>query len=1070
MTKKLCLGAFVFILVLLLGSNHSSIKASADAGSEADYLPIRLSSATFDPLKESPVSFLPENLRLSDYPPAIPGYYIVQFKGPIYDADKKMLVDLGVQIFDYIPEFSFVVRMDKFTAAIVAGLDAVRWVGIYQPGYRISPALAERYLRGDLLTGPDGENLDLNEIIRLNVLIFKGEDISPITQRLETLGGTILNITQTEWRGKIRVEIASKSIPMIAAINGVSWIESAPVWQLNNQVAHTDEIMNVEKVWNIQHFYGSGQIGAISDTQLDTGNATSIVQDFKDCNGGAASRFTIIQLGTATSDTHGHGTHTAGSFLGNGYLAGGRCGSYAGYPAGSAPQATGYFQAIMNTDGSLGGIPSDLNNLFQPAYNFGARIHTNSWGSAVMGEYTAESQEADQFSWTNKNFLIFFSAGNNGVDIDANGVIDLGSLGSPATAKDVFTVGASENLHPGYGTYIDWDTPVAPIYGDDYSNNVNGLAAFSSRGPTDDGRYKPDIVAPGIWVNSVRSTAGPYSGNYIWMGGTSMSTPLTAGAAILAREAFMSGETYAPSAAMLKSLMTNGATDIYPGQYGTGATQEIPNTRPTYQAGWGRVNLEDSLFPSGSRRTWWWDIGSELQSNLNPLTTGGSVTYSFQVLSSLQLHATMAWSDYPGTPAASGGLVNDLDIRLDGPSGTTYYANNAKQRAASELLEYATTWDTVRQGTNGQKRAVRITPAQYPAVPAFAKLWFYNNGSGSSGSVNFNLVLYDDNGSPGPTNGTVLCTLSGKRAAWGSASGAYPVIIDLSSCGTNILSGDFYLSLEFTNNSPAYTGFLMDNTPLNRSWQNTAGTWSIDTSYDYDFAAVVYRPVSPTTSYDRVNNLEGIDIASPATGVYTLTVSGYNIPQGPQPYALTLSGDYQMLGKETVTRPINGTGTYKFGNSGVTVQFTSEAIDSVAVSVTRNRFPTTGMNSVKRFYDITASGGTGAFNANVTFSYEQAEFAASGISNEASLRAYHYSGGVWIEYPATVDTVNNTVTVNGVTAFSRWTLGNPAPTALSLTSLTARSDPRSPVIIFAGISAIIALGVVVLAIYWRRHT
>jgi hypothetical protein len=199
-------------------------------------------------------------------------------------------------------------------------LDTVRWVGIYQPGYRISPTLAERYLRGDLLTGPDGEDLNLGETIHLNVLIFKGEYISSITQRLVALGGTILDITQTEWRAKIRVEIASKSILMIAAINGVSWIESAPVWQLNNQVAHTDGIMNVEKVWNIQHFYGSGQIGAISDTQLDTGNASTIVQDFKDCNGGAASRFTIIQLGTATSDTHGHGTHTAGSFLGNGYL------------------------------------------------------------------------------------------------------------------------------------------------------------------------------------------------------------------------------------------------------------------------------------------------------------------------------------------------------------------------------------------------------------------------------------------------------------------------------------------------------------------------------------------------------------------------------------------------------------------------------------------------------------------------------------------------------------------------------------------------------------------------------
>jgi len=71
-----------------------------------------------------------------------------------------------------------------------------------------------------------------------------------------------------------------------------------------------------------------------------------------------------------------------------------------------------------------------------------------------------------------------------------------------------------------------------------------------------------------------------------------------------------------------------------------------------------------------------------------------------------------------------------------------------------------------------------------------------------------------------------------------------------------------------------------------------------------------------------VNNLVGVDVASPSTGVYTVTVSGYNVPEGPQNYALVVSGVGRLLGTETVTRTISSTGTYKFGNAGVTIDFT----------------------------------------------------------------------------------------------------------------------------------------------------
>ena len=111
--------------------------------------------------------------------------------------------------------------------------------------------------------------------------------------------------------------------------------------------------------------------------------------------------------------------------------------------------------------------------------------------------------------WDVRDMLILFSAGNDGIDANSNGVIDATSIGSPGTAKNVLTVGAAESKRPtgsgGYSAdtwYENWtnDYPANPIRSDLIStafDTYQGMAAFSSRGPCIDGRFKPDIVAPG---------------------------------------------------------------------------------------------------------------------------------------------------------------------------------------------------------------------------------------------------------------------------------------------------------------------------------------------------------------------------------------------------------------------------------------------------------------------------------------------------------------------------------------------------------------------------------------------
>ena len=82
----------------------------------------------------------------------------------------------------------------------------------------------------------------------------------------------------------------------------------------------------------------------------------------------------------------------------------------------------------MQGGAGLGGLPVDLNSLFQTPYKMPARdrIHTNSWGSPVNGgdDDISFAQQADQFAWNNKDMLILFAAGNEGVDNNSDGVID----------------------------------------------------------------------------------------------------------------------------------------------------------------------------------------------------------------------------------------------------------------------------------------------------------------------------------------------------------------------------------------------------------------------------------------------------------------------------------------------------------------------------------------------------------------------------------------------------------------------------------------------------------------------
>lgn len=625
--------------------------------------------------------------------------YVVQFKEHIRESQKLKLTEMGLTVLGYLPDDALLVRGSG---------EKVLGLADQNLGVRVSVPYHRKWkVRKDVIT-----NLNTKSVERVSIRAFSVQDQVKLNEQLSAMN----NVDVKAASGKnLLVELRASSLPLVSALNGIEWIHPATDFKTMDfnvdlaqdktigtisQAAPTytgyesgTKIMNMGDAWR-RGYTGKGQIGAMVDTGLDTGDLKSLHADFlavldgyspmcKDpALGGDLTSllklFGCMFLGIGWTDTNGHGTHVAGSVVGAGTKSGGKI-------MGGAHEASFIAQSAGVDIGIEGGmlnpfVVNDIAGAFDMAYAEGARVHTNSWGSN-QNAYDNLAAQVDEFIWNNPDLTVLFAAGNSGLDENADGRIDEGSLGTPGTAKNIITVGASENLilegglqepvsklAQGKGAEM-W--PAEPITSDLLSDNQDGMAAFSSRGPTADGRLKPDIVAPGTNIVSTRSSKipagarllwGEYDDNYLYCGGTSMATPLAAGAAVVTRQ-YLTEEfnLKSPSAALVKASMIHTAFDMYPGQYGTGKTQELPDPRPNIHEGYGRVDMD--------KLTSLHNESYVIDENAG-VGTGEVDTYSLTV--STGLVATLVYTDAPGTASATKALVNDIDLIVEGPSGAVH--------------------------------------------------------------------------------------------------------------------------------------------------------------------------------------------------------------------------------------------------------------------------------------------------------------------------------------------------------------------------------------------------------------
>src|SRR6266571_3031116 len=708
----------VFSAFLILGTPATAAPPSIMPRALPDYMKyVTINNFQFDPLAQTPS--IPASLRFDTVPRDQQFYYIVQFNGPVTPAMKSMLAATGVTILQYLAYNAFVVRADGPAIDRAAALPVVRWSGVFQPAYKLCPRLSDEYAliteramerdrSGDSLNGGAtttlGGGMPAKSVsssggatsassfspkfdtsasgstmgpqpsfggaaaapssgagsrISLEITAFETSRVPEIVRAASFLGGTQITYSWGN-SGGVRVEVDKGALPFLARVPGVLYVDRFvqpyPFNDLARWVVQSGDTDTFATPIHDHGIHGTGQTVTLGDTGIDykhpdfwdPGNTTP---------GPSARKLTDYYPACSdhcdgTDNGINHGTHTSGSVAGddgtwhvyNGDATGsnGTTGPHDGQAFDAWIQVTD-----MSDDGNFAYFDS-ITNVWQRAVDRGSWIHSNSWGSVdFQADYIQEAADTDNFIWNNQDFLVVFAAANAGQ-------FGLRTMNLFGTAKNVITAGATVN---GLG--------------------LENMADFSSRGPTQDGRIKPDITAPGVSVWSAQGLDPNGDGTQYWqLSGTSMATPTIAGSMALGRQYYMDGwyptgapvpgHGFTPTAALIKATAINSAREMT----GTGAYAFGESYYPNDNQGFGRLTLDDALAFQGDARN------LVLDDNRNGLNTSDVKNYDLAIWDASQsVEITLVWSDYPGTAGCNPCLVNDLDLTVHAPDGTLYAGN-----------------------------------------------------------------------------------------------------------------------------------------------------------------------------------------------------------------------------------------------------------------------------------------------------------------------------------------------------------------------------------------------------------
>ncbi len=694
------------------------------------------------------------------------GLHIVQFVGPIKDEWLDMLRGTGSQIVTYVPNNAYIIRSGSKAAARVAELknnQFVQYVGDYEPAFRLSPAMQE--LRQ---TAPGAS-------VNITVQVISGSTADKTIGRLKSLAEEFVDDHEVLNYRNVAIRVPVATLGEIASMNDVFSVEERTAREKLDEAQGV--ILSGSLVGNVPS--GPGYLTFLANKGFNSGQfgsfVVNVVDDAYTLTGASQHPdLPAARVAFQNNPTGQAGTQEGHGFLNSHIVGGINSGTGSAvedvngynYGLGIAPFARVGVTAIFGAGGSTSTAWENT------AYGQTARISSNSWGytGAAAKKYNAQAQEYDRIVRDaqtgvagNQQMIVVFAAGNDGSGSN--------TVSSPATAKNVITAAASENVRQ-TGT----DGCAVANSGADSANDIIN---FSSRGPVNsaggDGRVKPDLSAPGTHIEAGIPQAS-YNGAsvcnqywpagqtlYGWSSGTSHSCPAIAGGVALVYQDFINKSLGNSSPAMAKAILMNSAAYMN----GTGAGGNLPSN----SQGMGRMDLGRAF--DGSNRILV-DQTQVLGATGNTYSTNGTVSDTGK-----PLRVTVAWSDAPG-PTTGAPFVNNLDLEVT--VGATTYKGNVFTGANSASGGSADTKNNSESvflpaGTSGSFTVtVRATNIAGDGVP----------GNADATDQDFALVVYNatTGGSPSPTIGVSPGSMSFSATAGGSNPASQALNISNTGGGT----------------------------------------------------------------------------------------------------------------------------------------------------------------------------------------------------------------------------------------------------------------------------------------------
>ncbi len=465
----------------------------------------------------------------------------------------------------------------------------------------------------------------------------------------------------------------------------------------------------------------------------DAGSVLTTHQEF-------GSRVTVKD-GTAFSDDHA--SHVGGTLGASGVQANAQ---------GMAPSVSldsyRWDSDLAEMSLAAATAPGQSSKLYLSNHSYGISVgweDGNFEGHEEFGQYMNDTRLMDQIVANNPYYLPFVSAGNDRNDgpgdatNPADGVYKNGydTISYYAIAKNVMAVGAVQDAVSGSSRSLAHAT----------------MSGFSSWGPADDGRIKPDLVANGVGLYSCDDD---HNTDYASRSGTSMSSPNACGSAALLVEYYKElSAGGAMRASTLKGLILHTADDL--GRPG-----------PDYENGWGLMNTRAAAELLQA------SFSNPIRLTEATVTTGQqSDTHTFFSDGNEPVRVTLCWTDPPGPTISvhdnrTPDLVNNLNLKVMSAGGTLW----------PYKLDYNNPTD---DATTTEENNVDNVEQVYIAAPG-AGLYTVTvnfNGALSGGSQGYSLLISgpgsdsDGDGLPnawenqyfgGPTNALPTAALDGDGA------------------------------------------------------------------------------------------------------------------------------------------------------------------------------------------------------------------------------------------------------------------------------------------------------------------